>query len=49
MNGFNLSRTPLGRAVLHVACLWRHPAAARFFFAGLTRNLREWCDRYIHR
>jgi hypothetical protein len=28
--------------MLHVACLCRHPAAAHFFFKGLTRNLREW-------
>jgi hypothetical protein len=42
MNAAHLSQTPLGRAVLHLACLWRHPAAARFFLAGFTRNLREW-------
>jgi hypothetical protein len=28
--------------MLHAACLCRHPAAAHFFFNGLTRNLREW-------
>jgi hypothetical protein len=49
MNRDNLSQTPLGRAVLHVACLWRNPAAARFFLAGLTRNLREWCHRQVPR
>jgi len=42
MNAANFSRTPLGRALLHVACLCRNPAAARFFLTGLTRNLREW-------
>jgi hypothetical protein len=42
MNAANLSRTPLGRALLHVACIWRHPAAVRFFLSGLKRNLREW-------
>jgi len=49
MNAARLSRTPLGRALLHVACIWRHPSAVRFFFSGLTRNLREWCERHIHR
>lgn len=42
MSVADISRTPLGRAMLHVACLCFHPAAARFFFTGLTRNLREW-------
>jgi hypothetical protein len=37
----NFSRTPLGRAVLHLECLCHHPAAARFHFQGLKRNLRE--------
>jgi hypothetical protein len=27
--------------MLHAACLCRHPAAARFFLTGLTRNLRQ--------
>jgi hypothetical protein len=45
----NLSQTPLGRAVLHVACLWRNPGAARFFLAGLARNLREWLEQQVHR
>ena len=42
MNTANFSRTPLGRALLHAACLCCHPAGARFFLTGLTRNLREW-------
>ena len=42
MSAANCSLTPLGRAVLHAVCLCRHPGAGRFFFAGLTRNLREW-------
>ncbi|MCI0534383.1 MAG: hypothetical protein L0Z50_04070 [Verrucomicrobiales bacterium] len=42
MSAANFSLTPLGRAVLHAACLCRHPSAALFFFAGLMRNLREW-------
>ena len=42
MNAASFSRTPLGRALLHAACLCRHPACARFFFTGLRRNLREW-------
>ena len=33
--------TPLGRAILHLECLCHHPAAARFYFDGLKRNLRE--------
>jgi len=37
----NFSRTPLGRAVLHLECLFHHPAAARFYCNGLKRNLRE--------
>jgi hypothetical protein len=49
MNAANLSQTPLGRAVLHVACFWRNPAAARFFLAGLTRNLCEWRHDRAHR
>jgi len=36
-----LSRSSLGRAALHLECLCHHPAAARFYFNGLTRNLRE--------
>lgn len=42
MNAADFSRTSLGRAVLPAVCLCRHPVAARFFFKGLTRNLREW-------
>ena len=42
LSAANFSRTPLGRAVLHLECLCHHPAAARFYFRGLTRNLREW-------
>jgi hypothetical protein len=49
MNAANLSRTPLGRAMLHVVCLCRNPAAARFFVAGLSRNLREWRHQHVHR
>jgi hypothetical protein len=49
MNAANLSRTPLGRAVLHVASLWRKPAGARFFLAGFTRNLREWLGQRVQR
>jgi len=45
MNTASFSRTPLDRAFLHAACLCRHPAAARFFLTGLTRNLREWQQR----
>jgi hypothetical protein len=37
----NFSRTPLGRAMLHLECLCHHPAGARFHFQGLKRNLRE--------
>jgi hypothetical protein len=37
----NFSRTPLGRVMLHLECLCHHPAAARFHFQGLMRNLRE--------
>ncbi len=43
MNAANFSRTSLGRALLHAACLCRHPAAARFFLTGLSRNLRQCC------
>ena len=49
VNAADLSQTPLGRALLHAACLWRHPAGARFFFKGLTRNLREWSVQHVHR
>lgn len=49
MNAANFSRTPLGRALLHTACLCRHPAAARYFLTGLTRNLREWRQRRAQR
>jgi len=41
MNAANFSRTPLGRALLHAACLCRHPAAACFFLTGFARNLRQ--------
>jgi len=41
MSAARFSRTPLGRAVLHLECLCHHPAGARFHFQGLTRNLRE--------
>ena len=41
MSAASFSRFPLGRAVLHLECLCHHPAAARFHFEGLTRNLRE--------
>jgi hypothetical protein len=49
MNAAKLSQTSLGRAVLHVVCLWRNPAGVRFFFTGLRRNLREWRDQHVHR
>lgn len=49
MNAARLSRTPLGRALLHVTCIFRHPAAVRFFLSGLTRNLREWQHRRAQR
>jgi hypothetical protein len=42
MSAANFTRMPLGRAVLHLECLCHHPVAARFHFAGLTRNLREY-------
>jgi hypothetical protein len=41
MSAAKFSRTPLGRAALHLECLCHHPAAARFYFHGLARNLRE--------
>ena len=41
MSAAKFSRTPLGRAALHLECLCHHPAAARFYLKGLTRNLRE--------
>jgi hypothetical protein len=41
MNAAYFSRTPLGRALLHAACLCRQPGAARFFLTGLARNLRQ--------
>jgi len=41
MDAAKFSRTPLGRAALHLECLFHHPAAARFYVRGLTRNLRE--------
>lgn len=42
MSTAKLSKYPLGRALLHAACLCRRPAAARFFLKGLTRNMRQW-------
>ena len=44
LSAVNFSRTPLGRAVLHLECLCHHPAAARFYREGLTRNLREYAE-----
>jgi hypothetical protein len=41
MSAARFSRTPLGRAVLLLECLCHHPAGARFYVQGLTRNLRE--------
>ena len=41
MSAARFSKTPLGRVALHLECLCHHPAAARFYFTGLTRNLRE--------
>lgn len=49
MSAANFSKTPLGRTMLHAACLCRHPAAARFFFTGLRRNLRQWYQHRAHR
>jgi hypothetical protein len=49
MNATTFCRTPFGRALLHAACLCRHPGAARFFLMGLTRNLREWQHHRAHR
>ena len=48
MNAAKYSRTPLGRAWLHLVCLCHHPTGARFFFKGLARNLREWQHRRAH-
>ena len=42
LSAANFSRTALGRAALHLECLCHHPVAARFYFRGLTWNLREW-------
>jgi hypothetical protein len=44
LSAANFSRTPLGRALLHLECLCHHPAAARFYLGGLMRNLREWAS-----
>jgi hypothetical protein len=44
LSAANFARTPLGRVVLHLECLCHHPAAARFHFNGLTRNLGEWAQ-----
>jgi len=41
LSAARFSRTPLGRVVLHLDCLCHHPAAARFYVKGLTRNLSE--------
>jgi len=41
LSAAKFSRTPLGRAALHLECFCHHPTAARFYFSGLTRNLRE--------
>ena len=41
MSAARFAPTPLGRAILHLECLCHHPAAARFYFDGLKRNLRE--------
>ena len=49
MNAVNFSMTPWGRLFLHTACLCRHPAAARFFLAGVKRNLSEWLYYRAHR
>jgi hypothetical protein len=48
MNAANFSMSPLGRVLLHTVCLCRHPAAARFFLTGLTRNLGEWYRHHAH-
>jgi len=42
LSAVNFSRTPLGRAVLHLECLCHHPVGARFHLEGFTRNLREY-------
>src|SRR5688500_14357529 len=45
MNAASFAERPLGRALLHAACICRHPAGGRFFLTGLWRNLAEWCSR----
>jgi hypothetical protein len=49
MNAAKLSQTPLGRAALHVVCLWRNSAAARFHLVGFKRNLRVWREQHLRR
>ena len=46
MRAAKLSKKPLGRALLHAACLCRRPAAALFFLKGVTRNVRQWCQHH---
>jgi len=41
MDASKFSRTPLGRAALHLECLIHRPGAARFYINGMRRNLRE--------
>lgn len=41
MSAAKFSRTPLGRAALHLECLIHRPDAAPFYVKGLARNLRE--------
>jgi len=41
MSAARFSQTPLGRATLHLECFCHHPAAVRFNFNGIKRNLRE--------
>jgi len=51
MNAAHFSRTPLGRVLLHAACLCRNrnSTGVRFFLTGVTRNLREWQHLRAHR
>jgi hypothetical protein len=44
LSAVRFSRTPLGRVVFHLECLCNHPAAARFHFNGLKRNVREFVE-----
>ena len=41
LSAANFCRTSLGRVLLHMECICYHPASARFYLRGLTRNLRE--------